>query len=328
MEKRLLELSVCVEPDRRRLARFALDAVVALGGSPFRATARFDALLHALREAAANVQGGLQVALVAHGRELALCWEEAGGHARRERLDRVPEDPSESSLEALSRRLRRGSESTDPELLRRRNARFAAELERARERAAAEMAELEADLERKKAELQRSIREAETDSLTGLFNRGAFDARLEESLLHCARQDEPLSLVLLDLDFFKQMNDTHGHQFGDDYLRGMADAMRAAIREHVDLPCRTGGDEFAIIVFGDRDAAAGVAQRVLAAMEGRVSIGVGQRADGDAPEQLVARTDAALYLAKHRGRGQVATELELEAPDAPAAAAPGLGVRA
>ncbi len=294
----LLDLPVCVEPDRRRLARFTVDAVRTLGGSEFAAAGALVSVLEELRALPAERDSAPRAILSVEEEAVVLAWP--GGHRV---MSRLAAAPAREELEALAAHLRQVSESVDPELLLRRNQQFAAELEQAKQRAAHEMAELEADLERKKRELQSSIRKAETDSLTGLLNRGAYDSRLHEALRYCGRQGEPLTLLLLDLDYFKQINDTHGHQYGDQYLRDMAGVMRASIREHVDVPCRIGGDEFAILVYGDRDAGNEVAQRVLAGMQGKVSIGVGQMCEGDTVETLVGRTDAALYDAKSQGRG-------------------------
>ncbi|WP_019567901.1 diguanylate cyclase [Thioalkalivibrio sp. ALMg13-2] len=301
MDRTLLELPISVEPDRRRLARFAVEAVRALGGSAFSATAVLTTALQTLRQAACLTDASTHACLAVHDGAVVLGWADA-----RHILSRLPSPPPAKTLDALADRLRQVSESADPELLRRRNQQIESDLEKAKERAAQEMAQLEADLEHKKSELQSSIRKAETDSLTGLFNRGAFDSRLREGVLQCSRQGEPLGLILLDLDFFKEVNDTHGHQYGDQYLQQMAEAMRASIREHVDKPCRIGGDEFAILVYGDNRVVNEVARRVLKGVNQRVSIGVAQLREGDTVDTLIARADAALYDAKRRGRGRIA----------------------
>lgn len=300
MEFTLLELPAGVEPDRRRLAGFAIDAVRALGGGEFAAAAILAATLERLRQASRSADSAFRAALLVRDATLLLHWQE-----HEVPLGELPAVPSTAVLEQLAANLHRVSESSDPELLRRRNQQFEAELEQARERAAREMAELEADLERKRSELQSSIRKAETDALTGLFNRGAFDGRAHASLLHCARQGEPLCLLLLDLDFFKDINDTHGHQYGDEYLRQMANVMRASIREHVDQAFRIGGDEFAILVFADSATGKEVARRILLGMGHRVSIGIALLRPDDSVETLVARADEALYDVKRRGRGRI-----------------------
>ncbi len=305
--KPLLSLTIVIEPDRRRLARFAIDAVQAAGGNVFAAAVSLDAILNSLRGTDTTSTGPLHAEIEIDNDRMMLSWN---GH--RELLSQLPEKLSDTDLDSLSERFRRAGESTDPELLRRRNQAIGAELERAKARAAAEMASLEAALDRKKAELQESMRVAETDGLTGLMNRGAYDARLREAIARCQRQHEELCLILLDLDNFKEINDTHGHQFGDKFLKRMADAMRASVRENVDLPGRTGGDEFAIIMFSGITVARRAAQRILEKMEGRTSIGIAALQNEDNPTSLVARADAALYEAKHQGRGRYVDDYSME----------------
>ena len=160
-----------------------------------------------------------------------------------------------------------------------------------------------------------------TDSLTGLKNHQYFFARLGEELSRHRREDKPLSLVVMDLDHFKQVNDTHGHPAGDRVLAAVADAGRDVLRRE-DTLARLGGEEFGFLLPGlDLDAAMEVAERVQQAIESvrvpldsgaalrvKVSIGVASavQASTDAAE-LYARVDAALYDAKVRGRDQIAT---------------------
>jgi diguanylate cyclase (GGDEF)-like protein len=297
--KSVLKMTLLVQPDRQRLAAFAIDAVQALGGSVFNAAASLTHALPALQSRLSQDADPVPVELVLDQQQLLLCWEN-----RREVLSPLPHEPPDTDIAQLTERLSQESESADPELLRRRNARISTELERAKARAAAEMAELEALLEHKKAELQESLRAAETDGLTGLLNRGAYDVRLRAAVQRCQRQGEPLCLLLLDLDNFKAVNDMHGHQYGDTYLQRMAEAMRGAVRLVVDHVCRIGGDEFAIVLFADLPAAERVAGKVLEKMDGKVSIGIARLRPQDDTPSLVARADRALYRAKRQGRGR------------------------
>ncbi len=296
---RVLAMTLMVEPDRRRFAQFAIDAVQAAGGNVFAAAVRLDAILARLRHAAAAAVEPVRAEIDIEEERLLLVWN---GH--RELLDTLPGKLLPTQLSALGERFQLAGETTDPELLRRRNHEISAELDRAKARAAAELAELETALNRKKTELQESIRLAETDSLTGLLNRGAYDTRLRDAVARCLRQREPLCLIVLDLDKFKEINDTHGHQFGDEHLRRMAAVMRAAVRGDVDFPCRMGGDEFVIVLFAEMAIAHRVAQQILDGMEGRTSIGIATLQSQDSPTTLVTRADAALYEAKRLGRGR------------------------
>lgn len=294
-------LTVTIEPDRQRFARFAAEAVHDLGGNPFAAGPSLVAFLGLLREHTSRGAGGMKALLCLEGERLfGVC------NGRRLLLATLPGEPSSETVLGVAEHLRNASENADPELLVRRNRLISSELEQARERAAAEMAQLEAMLEKKKRELQDSIRQAETDGLTGLLNRGAYDQHLQDAVTRNARQRYPLSLVLLDLDKFKEINDAHGHQYGDEYLRRAARSMREASRDQVDEVCRIGGDEFAIIVHAGVDTAARIAERVLELMDHRISIGVAQLRADDTLKTLVARADEALYEAKGRGRGQMA----------------------
>lgn len=302
----LLTLTIIVEPDRQRLARFVMDAVEALDANVFSAAHRLEELLRVLREDAAKAQLPIEVTLALEDTTLQLAWSE-----RRETLAALAQAPVAETLKALATRLKNASESTDSTLLRRRNEQIIADLENAKQRARTEMEELETLLEMKKNELNKSILAAQTDALTGLYNRSGYDTRLREAFLRCKHQGEQLSLMLLDLDNFKQVNDTHGHQFGDEYLNKMANAIRASVREHVDHPCRMGGDEFAIILYSDVSIAKRVAAKILNLFEKKCSIGIAQMKESDSIEKLVGRADAALYEAKHQGRGRFATEEEI-----------------
>lgn len=164
-----------------------------------------------------------------------------------------------------------------------------------------------------------SIR-SDIDALTGLWNRGYFDRRLHEELAAHQRYQRKVSLVLMDLDDFKTLNDSEGHPFGDQALEAVGSLLRAVSRT-TDAACRFGGDEFAIILTETRQSmAAHMAERlrsqVLAmTLRGRdrnvvitASIGVSgaESIDGVAtPEALVRAADDALYEAKRSGRNRV-----------------------
>jgi len=160
---------------------------------------------------------------------------------------------------------------------------------------------------------------AVTDELTGLYNRRYFDRHLSLMLEKAQQQDRDMAVMLIDMDFFKSVNDTHGHDTGDSVLREFANRLRRNIRG-VDLACRFGGEEF-VVLMPDTDfqQAQSVAERVRAAVAekgfdaggGRplavtVSVGVAlNEHDSDTPEVMLKRADVALYRAKREGRNRV-----------------------
>jgi two-component system cell cycle response regulator len=169
-------------------------------------------------------------------------------------------------------------------------------------------------IERKRSETDLAHR-AKLDPLTGLPNRAHFLDRLTHALARSNRYGAQITVLFLDLDGFKQVNDTHGHFLGDELLSRVADRLREALRES-DTLSRFGGDEFTILCerVSNEDDAIATAQRVLEAMsagfdvEGQrffvgVSIGIALGGLGydDPPESLVRDADAAMYEAKQKG---------------------------
>jgi diguanylate cyclase (GGDEF)-like protein len=158
-------------------------------------------------------------------------------------------------------------------------------------------------------ELLRS--QAETDHLTGLLNRRAFQEQLGATLHGARRSSRPLGLVMIDIDHFKSVNDEHGHHTGDMALVAVADALRAAVREQ-DVVARLGGEEFALVLPGTgSDASLQIAERARARVAAHGELGIPLTlsaglacypADGHDAEQLMRAADAALYEAKRAGR--------------------------
>ena len=161
--------------------------------------------------------------------------------------------------------------------------------------------------------VERLERQAAEDPLTGLANHRAFQRACEAEFSRAQREGGAISIIALDLDHFKAINDAYGHPYGDDVLRGVGRALRASVRPH-DTVARLGGEEFSILLPGaDTEAAYEVAERARTAIrqvsvEGRTlssSAGVASDASpGMRPAQLLQRADRALYDAKRRGRGQ------------------------
>ena len=164
------------------------------------------------------------------------------------------------------------------------------------------------------AEIKTHESEARTDSLTGLSNRRAFDDELKRRLNEWQRKGTPCTLVMMDIDFFKKFNDTHGHQVGDEVLRQVAKVLGGQSRE-MDIPCRYGGEEFAVILPATEALkACKVAERIRAAVEASTtvcdgkslkvtcSLGLAEFLPEDDIVRLIRRADDALYVSKKAGR--------------------------
>ena len=167
-------------------------------------------------------------------------------------------------------------------------------------------------------------RQAITDDLTGLVNRRRFIEALDAEIERARRFRSPLTIVLADLDNFKQVNDAFGHHGGDVVLRAFADLIRSHVRD-VDVSGRIGGEEFAILLPDtDRAGAARVAERMrrslnavtIAISDGdsvraASSFGVAELEPDQSGDELLRAADAALYRAKDEGKNRVVTASEL-----------------
>ena len=176
--------------------------------------------------------------------------------------------------------------------------------------------------DRLKSNLQQSLEMAVTDPLTGLYNRHYLDGHLSTLVPAATRSGKPLGLFIVDIDYFKSVNDTHGHSGGDEVLREFGKRLMNNVRG-VDLACRLGGEEF-VVVMPDTDMsfAYSIAERlrqkiaetpfVLSngeSIDVTISIGVAVTdSSGDSVERLFDRADQALYRAKRDGRNRVVAE--------------------
>jgi diguanylate cyclase (GGDEF)-like protein len=166
---------------------------------------------------------------------------------------------------------------------------------------------------------------ATRDQLTGLLNRREFDRIMAEEAERCRRFGQPLALVMVDIDHFKAVNDTHGHQAGDAVLREIAKTLTGQLRT-VDRVARIGGEEFALVLMQTgRSAATEVAQRVVEAVAAspvviesgaslRLTISAGVAVlpdDVSWLELLIGAADRSLFAAKRGGRNRVMTHAEL-----------------
>ncbi|MDQ1443830.1 MAG: hypothetical protein QOI20_294, partial [Acidimicrobiaceae bacterium] len=162
---------------------------------------------------------------------------------------------------------------------------------------------------------------ATTDGLTGIANRRSFDIGLERELSRAFRNDSPLTVVLLDLDHFKQLNDTYGHQVGDEVLRMVGGALSEHCRDF-DMAARYGGEEFAVIMPGCDEAesveAAERLRRVVAQADSPVAVtasfGVATYpGNGSTVDDLIKAADDALYQSKRAGRDRVTVARPVDA---------------
>ena len=169
------------------------------------------------------------------------------------------------------------------------------------------------------------------DGLTGVFNRRYFDQQLAKEWARATRNESALSVILVDVDFFKHFNDLYGHQCGDDCLKSIALALKTALRRPGDLVARYGGEEFVCVLpdtpFNEAIVFANHLKAVIRTLElphadskvgpfVTISLGVASRVEsGDSgvttasdPTELVSLADARLYRAKSRGRGQACSD--------------------
>jgi two-component system cell cycle response regulator len=174
--------------------------------------------------------------------------------------------------------------------------------------------------ERLRDNVQISIEMAITDALTGLFNRRYLESHLASLMEQAGARGKPLAVMMLDIDYFKSINDTYGHDAGDDVLRDFAMRIKRSIRG-IDLAARCGGEEFVIVMpETDLTVAAMVAERLRRRIAGEpfvisqgarsipvtLSIGIaGLRGHEDTAASLIKRADQALYRAKRDGRNRV-----------------------
>jgi diguanylate cyclase len=172
----------------------------------------------------------------------------------------------------------------------------------------------EKQLESQATELHSYETEARTDSLTGLANRRAFDDEMRRQCELWQRNKTPFTLLIFDIDKFKNFNDSHGHQAGDEVLRSVGKLLTKTARQ-MDVPCRYGGEEFAVVLPAtDIREARVAAERFRTAIESAVvnfgsqklsvtaSIGVAQISVKEDPALLIRRADEALYRCKEAGR--------------------------
>jgi len=184
----------------------------------------------------------------------------------------------------------------------------------------AQLTQITSEMDSLRKELVQIREESYTDSLTGISNRKAFDTALEEAIYKTRLEKSTFSILIADVDHFKQVNDKYGHLVGDKVLRFVASTFKWCVKGK-DLVARFGGEEFAVILLNtDMTGAFSVAEQIRSAVcagkikdmtsqkmldQVTVSIGVAQFNTSDLPHDLLQRADRALYQAKEKGRNRV-----------------------
>ncbi|CAM4277453.1 diguanylate cyclase [Vreelandella rituensis] len=167
---------------------------------------------------------------------------------------------------------------------------------------------------RERKTLERELEDQATrDHLTGAYNRRAFDGAISECVAQVAHSDDSFVLLIFDIDHFKAVNDTHGHETGDEILKQLVVCIKGCLRDS-DVLARWGGEEFTVLlrgtgleggeIFAERIRRR-VANRSFSGHDITISIGIAEYWPGEHQDRLLVRADKALYLAKHQGRNQV-----------------------
>lgn len=229
---------------------------------------------------------------------------------------------SDDGVRTELKRLQSVAQTGSPEAIRREVFAVVAEVGRlAQQRAVQQKTQLEGLRSQVKAlgdELEVARQESALDPLTRLFNRRAFDERAAQAVAMRRLFGQPSTLLMLDLDHFKAVNDQFGHVAGDSVLREVADCLSRSFVARSDFVARFGGEEFAVLLWDVALARAKApAEKLLGAVralkvqhEGSpiaitVSIGIAEVGAAETPQRWIERADKALYLAKHQGRDRV-----------------------
>lgn len=316
--RELFRQNLIIESDLQEFAAHLMEVATSFGVSRIGALGPLRAIIARARTLGAGRGEPVVAALVLDDQALLVFW---GGPTDQQPFLTLRRRPEPSRVAALCERLRAATRVLEPTRLMARNREMNRQFEQTRKRLHEEIQAMQSALEQRQEQLHQFMKLAETDPLTGLLNRRAFDHHFERAFNRALRQrNEPLSLILLDLDEFKELNDQYGHQQGDEYLKRMAGTMRDCTRHDVDLCFRIGGDEFAILLFAGSKMARRKASQILEQMERRVSIGIASiesdRLIRLGRQHFFEAADEALYASKRNGRGRITLAGEAEKPAA------------
>ncbi len=255
-----------------------------------------------------------------------IVWDFADQLSSEMTDEKASDDEVKASLDGL----REAVESNSIEALRSKSKEFIHfyidRHEKKSERRQKRLTQVRRSLGSVKKQLMEANQSMRTDHLTGALNRRSFDERLKNQWRMFSLEKKPVSLIILDIDHFKKINDSHGHDLGDFVLKECVQMLQTSFHREQDAVCRIGGEEFAIILPGLKAEEANVfAEAALQRIRKEViisgdvqirftvSMGIAQLADGEAWDQWLKRADTALYNSKNTGRNRVTISSSLVA---------------
>ncbi|MGM0417377.1 MAG: diguanylate cyclase domain-containing protein [Thermodesulfobacteriota bacterium] len=298
--KEIFKIDLFTEPDFQRFNSFLIKAADFFDKDPVNPAISIPKLTKDIRNKFKSTGNPVATTVFIEDNSLFVKWSD-----QRRLLLKLKKIPDEKNLTEITQHFSDKIHNASPELLRIQNQEIKKNLEAAKQKAESEINDIEKQLNVRKKELEEYMIKAETDSLTGLLNRRAFNQHLNSALKDLKNKNKIFCLLYLDLDFFKTINDTYGHSYGDKILHAMSMNMLNCIREKTDFAFRIGGDEFAIILFSDETIAARAAKKILNGIEHGISIGFTLAHPNDTPEIIAQRADMALYFSKDQGRSIV-----------------------
>lgn len=226
----------------------------------------------------------------------------------------------QSDLDMGARQLEEAKDRKEWQLITQRLIEETRQMQNNSKRLTQELSNVYSELDELRQECHQVRQESMSDPLTGLKNRRAFDTEIEKYCARVRKDKSPLSLLMVDIDHFKQINDTYGHVTGDRVLRWVATMIKETVRD-ADVVARYGGEEFAILLPDTMlDGAEHIGENICRRVNSQtlknsdqgqkigkitVSLGLARYRTSESVEQFICRADEALYLAKSNGRNQL-----------------------